>query len=129
MAASCARPLDRIQLSLGGASFQVEVARTDEERQRGLMHRDKLGDREGMLFVFESDQHLGFWMKDTAVPLSIAFLSASGRIEEIADMEPYSLKVLRSRMSCRYALEVARGTFAGLGVKEGDLIELPEGFR
>jgi uncharacterized protein len=121
--------MEKIDLVLGGEVFRIEVARTDQDRERGLMHRKSLGEREGMLFVFESDQHLGFWMKDTTIPLSIAFLSATGRIEEILDMEPLSQKVLRSRLSCRYALEVGSGTYARLGIKEGDMVHLPDGFR
>lgn len=121
--------MERIGIGLGDAVFQVEVARTDRERERGLMNRKALGEREGMLFVFESDQHLSFWMKDTTVPLSIAFLSASGRIEEIADMEPLSRRIVRSRLSCRYALEVPKGAYARLGIGEGDIVKLPEGLR
>lgn len=126
---ACARPMERIEIVLGGAAFRLEVARTDKERERGLMRRGSLGEREGMLFVFDADRHLSFWMKDTRIPLSIAFLSAAGRIEEIADMEPMSRRIIRSRLSCRYALEVARGAFARLGIKEGDVVPLPEGFR
>jgi uncharacterized protein len=128
-ASACARPMDRIALEMGGAEFRVEVARTDHERERGLMRRKGIGDREGMLFVFDSDQRLSFWMKDTTIPLSIAFLSSTGRVEEIVDMEPLSLRIIRSRFSCRYALEVSDGTYTALGIKEGDVVHFPEGFR
>ena len=107
----------------------VEVARTDAQRERGLMKRRSLGSREGMLFVFEADQRLVFWMKDTLVPLSIAFLSSEGRILQIEDMEPLSEKAIRSRLSARYALELPQGAFDEVGAAEGDTVGLPAGFR
>ena len=127
--AGCAARLERVTVTVGSDVFTVEVARTDEERARGLMHRRSLGDRDGMLFVFEADQHLAFWMKDTRVPLSIAFLSSEGRILQIEDMEPLSQKAVRSRQSARYALELPRGAFTEVGAAEGDTVVLPDGFR
>jgi uncharacterized membrane protein (UPF0127 family) len=127
--AGCAAKQERVRVDVGSAAFTVEVARTDAQRAQGLMHRRSLGSREGMLFVFDADQRLSFWMKDTLVPLSIAFLSSEGKILQIEDMEPLSQKVIRSRLSARYALELPRGAFAEVGVAEGDTIVLPEGFR
>jgi len=77
-------------VTVGSTVFTVEVARTEAQRERGLMHRRSLGSREGMLFVFDADQRLAFWMKDTPGALSIAFLSPEGRILQIEDMEPLS---------------------------------------
>lgn len=127
--AGCSPKPQRISVGVGSAAFTVEVARTDAERARGLMHRRTLGSREGMLFVFETDQHLTFWMKDTLVPLSIAFLSSEGRILQIEDMEPLSEKPVRSTRSARYALELPRGAFAEAGAAVGDSLWLPAGFR
>ena len=127
--AGCSAKLERVPVTVGSAVFTVEVARTDAQRERGLMRRRSLGSREGMLFVFEADQRLKFWMKDTWVPLSIAFLSSEGRILQIEDMEPLSLKSIRSRLSARYALELPRGAFAEVGASEGDTLTLPEGLR
>jgi len=93
------------------------------------MGRSALGPREGMLFVFDRDQHLDFWMKDTRIPLSIAFLSAEGKILEIVDMAPFSQKVVRSRFSGRYALELRQGRFREIGAREGSLVLFPAGFR
>ena len=93
------------------------------------MHRKSLGAREGMLFVFDRDDHLAFWMKNTSIPLSIAFLSPEGRILEIVDMEPFSERTIRSRLSSRFAVEVNRGKFSEAGVKEGDAVILPPGFQ
>ena len=129
MPVGCTPRLEKVSVTAGSAVFSVEVARTAAQRERGLMRRRSLGSREGMLFVFEGDQHLAFWMKDTPVPLSIAFLSSEGRILQIEDMEPLSLKAVRSRMSARYALELPRGAFAEVGAREGNTVVLPEAFR
>jgi uncharacterized membrane protein (UPF0127 family) len=126
--AGCAPKQERVQVTVGSAVFTVEVARSNDQHARGLMHRRTLGKREGMLFVFEADLRLTFWMKDTPVPLSIAFLSSEGRILQIEDMEPLSQKTVRSRLSARYALELPRGAYKEVGATEGDAVVLPEGF-
>jgi uncharacterized membrane protein (UPF0127 family) len=128
-ALGCGGSLSRVEVSINGTVLRVEVARTDAERERGLMFRKSLGEREGMLFVFEKDERLAFWMKDTPLPLSIAFLSSEGKILEIEDMQPYSREQIRSRFSARYALEVPRGAFLRMGAKEGDIVVLPPGFK
>jgi uncharacterized membrane protein (UPF0127 family) len=116
-------------LQKDGSSVPVlaEIARTDEQRRRGLMGRKSLADGEGMLFVFETDRILSFWMKDTLIPLSIAFIAYDGRILEIHDMESQSLRAVQSARSARYALEVPQGWFARTGIEAGDTIQrLPE---
>jgi uncharacterized membrane protein (UPF0127 family) len=109
------------------AVVKAEIARTREERTRGLMHRKKLPDGEGMLFVFEKDEVQSFWMKNTLVPLSIAFIVYDGRIVEIKDMQPGNLNSVLSNRSVRYALEAPQGWFSRAGVRIGDVvkIELP----
>ena len=92
--------------------MNVEVARTEAQREHGLMGRKDLGPRDGMIFVFDRDDHLSFWMKDTPTPLSIAFLSKEGKVLEIDDMQPFSESIIRSRFSARYALEMRQGAFA-----------------
>jgi len=123
------RALETIAIELGGEVFRVEVARTYEEKKVGLMHREKLGRRRGMLFVYEVDSPLSFWMANTHIPLSIAFVDREGTILQIEDMEPLDLTTVKSRISARYALEVNRGVFEELGVRAGDRIAFPEGFR
>lgn len=104
----------------------VEVADTDQSRAQGLMFREHVADGTGMLFVFDHDQVLTFWMKDTLVPLSIAYISSDGKIIDILDMEAQSLKPVVSSRSVRYALEVPQGYFARVGIREGDrVIGLP----
>jgi uncharacterized membrane protein (UPF0127 family) len=113
-----------ILLSINGRPLAVELARTRNQRERGLMGRDYLGPNEGMLFIFKTDQYLSFWMKETSIPLSIAFIDENGKVTDIFDMEPYSLMPVRSSKKCRYALEVNRHFFQGSGLTVGDSIDL-----
>jgi uncharacterized membrane protein (UPF0127 family) len=111
----------RIERAEGGqAVIQAELARTPEERGRGLMFRKNLPDGEGMLFIFERDEPLSFWMKNTLIPLSIAFIASNGRIIEIKNMQPHDLSSVKSSRSVRYALEVPQGWFDRAGVRPGD---------
>jgi uncharacterized membrane protein (UPF0127 family) len=124
---ACQSP-ERVTISAAGQTLTVEVARTEAQRARGLMERTNLGPRDGMIFVFDRDDHLTFWMKNTPTALSIAFLSAEGRIVQIEDMEPFSESIVRSRLSARYALELRKGAFAELGIREGDTFTFPARF-
>lgn len=93
------------------------------------MEREDIPDGTGMLFVFDRDQRLSFWMKNTPHPLSIAFIDSRGTIRDIFDMKPYSIASTVSSVSCRYALEVPQGWFKKAGVSVGDTIPcLPELF-
>ncbi|GHV62197.1 hypothetical protein AGMMS49587_08350 [Spirochaetia bacterium] len=105
------------------APMEVELARTDQERSRGLMYRKNLEDGRGMLFIFDRDQVMSFWMKNTLIPLSIAFIASDGRIIEIKDMEPLNLSPVQSSRSVRYALEVPRDWFSRAGINIGDIIQ------
>jgi len=122
----CGHTLDTIDVTINGHELVLEVARTTDEQARGLMHRKSLPENQGMLFPYESDRKLSFWMKDTEIPLSIAFLAADGTIKEIYDMKPFSLKTVSSRQSVRFALEVNQGLFERLRIAIGDRVELPE---
>lgn len=126
IAVSCSsQTLQTTTLTLGGEVFTVEISRTDDERRTGLMNRPSLGESAGMLFVFERDDFLSFWMKNTRIPLSIAYISRDGIIREIHDMEPRSLKAINSQHAVRLALEVNQGTFERVGLSVGDRIEIP----
>ena len=105
-------------------SVKAEIARTDEERSNGLMYRKKLKDGEGMLFVYDRDEILSFWMKNTLIPLSIAFINSDGRIIEVRDMYPGDLKSVVSSRSVRFALEAPQGWFARSGVETGDVARI-----
>jgi uncharacterized protein len=106
---------------------EVEVADTDAERQTGLMGRTVLPEDAGMLFVFEGEQALSFWMKDTLIPLSIAYIDTEGRIVDIQEMQPLDdvLPHYVSAEPAQYALEVNQGFFEERGVTVGDSVELP----
>jgi uncharacterized membrane protein (UPF0127 family) len=112
-----------IEGKAGSVTLTAELAITPAQREQGLMYRKELKDGEGMLFVFESDQVLSFWMKNTLVPLSIAYISHDGRILEIYDMQPQNLDPVHSSRSVRYALEVPQGWFARTGLAPGDKLD------
>ncbi len=101
-----------------------EIARKPEERNYGFMNRKKIPDGTGMIFIFEQDQILSFWMKNTPHPLSIAYIDSKGKIRNIIDMSPYSLEPICSTISVRYALEVPQGWFKSNNIKEGDLVSI-----
>jgi len=106
---------------------RVEIADTDAERQTGLMGRTTLEADAGMLFVFDQEQTLSFWMKDTLIPLSIAYIDSEKRIVDIQDMQPLDDLPPQyvSAEPAQYALEVNQGFFEERGVTVGDMVELP----
>jgi uncharacterized membrane protein (UPF0127 family) len=104
--------------------IEAELAKTAREKQTGLMFRKELEDGKGMLFVFENDEVQSFWMKNTLIPLSIAFILYDGTILEIKDLYPQDLSAVHSSRSVRYALEAPRGWFARAGVAAGDRLDL-----
>lgn len=108
------------------AELTVELAVTTAERGRGLMFREELPQDRGMLFVYQEDTSSGFWMKDTLIPLSIAFIAADGTIIDIQDMEPLSTDLHHSPAPYRYALEVNQGWFDDHGFGPGATVELPD---
>ena len=128
-AVGCGSDDGRVRLTVGGEAFDVELATTAEQRRQGLMFREQLGEREGMLFVFDEEQTVSFWMRDTPLPLSIAFIDARGVIVHVADMVPYSEAPVPSRYPVRYALEVNKGALERAGIEVGDLVELPDRLR
>jgi len=106
-------------LHIGQHVFRVEVAATPQQRQQGLMGRKQLPVNGGMLFVFEQADRHCFWMRNTPLPLSIAFVDASGRIVALADMQPFSDTQHCPATEVRYALEVPQGGFLQRGIKPG----------
>lgn len=114
-----------LTLSLGSAELLVEVADTPTLRQRGLMHRQSLPENQGMLFVFPQEEVLQFWMKDTFIPLTIAYIDSRGIIVTIRDMQPRDLTPISSEVPVQFALEVNQGWFARNGIRPGDRLILP----
>ena len=111
--------LDTVSLSAGMHNIRAEVARTPQQRQMGLMFRQAMAAHEGMLFAFEVPARQCFWMKNTPLPLSIAFVADDGHIVNIADMQPQSVESHCSAEAVRFALEMNQGWFAKRGIKPG----------
>ena len=105
-------------------SVKAEIAVKPEDRNFGFMERKNIPDGTGMLFVFEYDQILSFWMKNTPTPLSIAFITKDGKIKDIFDMQPFSLASKTSTGYVRYALEVPQGWYKKNGIKTGDVLKI-----
>ncbi len=124
--ASTARAqLPIVELGAGMHLIRAELAADDPSRMQGLMFRKSLGQNEGMLFVFDEVTTHCMWMKNTFVPLSVAFLDASARIVNIADMTPQSEESHCASQPARYALEMRRGWFAERGIGPGFTIRGP----
>lgn len=110
-------------LVINSVEIKAELAVKEEERNYGFMNRKNIPDGTGMLFIFEKDQVLNFWMKNTPHPLSIAYIDASGTITDILDMKPFSETSVTSSRSVRYALEVPQGFFKNTNIKQGDKVQ------
>ena len=114
--------LMKIPIYIKDREILVEVAKTGEERAVGLMGRTSLGKEEGMFFIFEDEGIHGFWMKNTLLPLSIAFIDREGKIIWIADMQPLTLSTHNPPRPALYALEMNKGWFAKNGIQVGDIV-------
>ena len=114
-----AQPLPVVELKAGVHLIRAEVAADFSSHARGLMHRKALAPNAGMLFVFDDAALHCMWMKNTYVPLSVAFVDEKGEIINIADMEPQSERSHCATRPARYALEMERGWFAQRGIKAG----------
>jgi uncharacterized protein len=111
--------LPRVTLSAGMHQIQAQVAANPEQRAIGLMHRKDMPANEGMLFIFEQAATQCFWMKNTLLPLTAAFLADDGTVVNLADMQPQSLQSHCSTQPVRYVLEMHQGWFAKRGVAAG----------
>jgi len=120
--ATLSQTLLKMPLYIKNREIWVEVAKTPEERTKGLMGRKHLDKDEGMLFVFEQEDYHAFWMKDTEIPLSIAFIDREGRIVSIRDMKPLTLETYGPPQPILYALEMKKGWFSANGINVGDVI-------
>jgi len=111
-----------VELGAGMHLIRAELAADDRSRMVGLMFRKSLGPNQGMLFVFDETTTHCMWMKNTFVPLSVAFLDAAARVINIADMAPQSEESHCAATPARYALEMQRGWFAERGIGQGAVI-------
>lgn len=112
----------KIPIYIKNKEIWVEVAKTPEQRAKGLMWRKNLGKDEGMLFIFDEEDYHSFWMKNTYIQLSIAFIDKNCKIVEIKDMEPLSLKSYTPTTPILYALEMPKGWFYKNRIRKGDFI-------
>ena len=119
---SLALAADTIPLIVGGTQVAAEVADTPQERAVGLMGRVSLAPDAGMLFIYPDEAVRSFWMKNTPLPLSIAYISKAGRIVHLAEMNPLSEDPVPSLHPTMYALEMEAGWFTAHGVKVGQSI-------
>ena len=122
-AQTAAQKLDSIRLSAGMHVIQAELAQTPDERSTGLMFRKTMGTNEGMLFAFEQAGQQCFWMKNTLLPLSVAFIADDGSVVNIDDMKPQTLASHCSTQPVRFVLEMNEGWFARRGIKAGSKIQ------
>ena len=120
--------MEQIQISIKDTVLSVEIADTEELREKGLMYRSGLDKKAGMLFIFEKEKKVSFWMKNTEIPLSVAYINKKGVIREIHDLTPFSLNPVFSSYSVLYVLEVNQGFFRENGIVTGDRISFPDSF-
>jgi uncharacterized membrane protein (UPF0127 family) len=124
---ACGGPPGTATLDVGGHRVLAEVADDPAERALGLMHRDSLDTDAGMLFVYTDSAIREFWMKDTRIPLSIAFIDEAGKVVRVAEMQPFDETRTSSLYPARYALEMTTGWFAAHDVAKGAVVKgLPE---
>ena len=114
-------------ITINNIPLKVKLALTPQQQKKGLMNTQahgpaQLSQDEGMLFVYAREELLSFWMKNTKIPLSIAFIDSKGIVQEIRDMEPFGLDSVRSAKPGKWALEVNRGWFDKHNIKVGDKI-------
>ena len=117
--------LPRIQLQAGMHQIQAQVAATPDQRSVGLMHRAEMPQSEGMLFAFEQATQQCFWMKNTLLPLTAAFIADDGTIVNLADMKPQTTDAHCSEQPVRWVLEMNQGWFAKRGIKAGFKLQGP----
>lgn len=120
--AAQAQQLPMLTLKAGMHLIQAEVAYTFDSRSRGLMFRESLGPNQGMLFVFEGAGRHCMWMRNTLIPLSVAFLDSDGTVVNIADMQPKTEQTHCAVRDVQLALEMDKGWFAARGIKAGTKI-------
>jgi len=122
---ACPFDLPTLSVTINGHCLVVEVAATQQSRACGLSRRLALDENHGMLFVYPTAALRSFWMKDTWIPLSIAFLDDAGEIINIEVMLPDQTgKKYRSKLPARYAIEVNQGWFRSHGIQQGDRVEM-----
>jgi hypothetical protein len=117
-----ADPLLTYPLTIKGHAIRAEVANTPNTRSTGLMFRRSMPENQGMLFVYENEERHAMWMKNTLIPLSVAFIDRGGRIINIEDMQPQTEDTHAAQERAAYSLEMNQGWFKKRGIRKGDLV-------
>jgi hypothetical protein len=116
--------MEKIEIDINDKKLTIEIAKSTQELRTGLMNRSFLGENEGMLFVFDKPIKATFWMKNTSIPLDLAYLNSEKVILEIHNLNPYSLRLIESSSDqIFYALEVNKDWFLKNGIKIGDKLK------
>lgn len=127
----CVLPITQVTVTSADGertvTLAVEVANRSDQRQRGLMFRESMDEMAGMLFVFRGERLGGFWMKNTLIPLDIAYLAEDGAVVDIVYGVPHSLQILTPSQGYHYTLEVNGGWFERQGFGIGDIVAIPAG--
>lgn len=110
-----------MKIEIGDKEYNVEVARTEEEKIKGLQEKESLGEDEGMLFVYDEPQEIAFWMKDTAIPLDIVFMDEDGEVISVKQGQPYD-ETLLEEDGVMYVLEVNQNS----GIQPGDELDIED---
>lgn len=110
-----------MKIEIGDKEYNVEVARTEEEKIKGLQEKESLGENEGMLFIYDEPQELAFWMKDAAIPLDIVFIDEDGEVISVQQGQPYD-ETLLEEDGVMYVLEVNQNS----GIQPGDELDIEE---
>lgn len=128
-AGSASSTLPWVPMQIGSKTFKLEIANDAAEREKGLMRRDSMPADHGMIFVFPAEERLGFFMKNTRIPLDIIFLDANGVVVSIKQMRPYDVSTTYTDAPAKWAIELNQGQAAAAGVKVGDQLDVPEAAR
>jgi uncharacterized membrane protein (UPF0127 family) len=121
--------LPTVPMTIGSKTYTLEIANDTPEREKGLMRRDSMPADHGMIFVFPGEQKLGFYMKNTRIPLDIIYVNASGVVVSVKQMRPYDVTTIPSDGPAKWAIELNQGQAASCGVKAGDQLTIPETAR
>jgi uncharacterized membrane protein (UPF0127 family) len=121
--------LPMAKMKIGSQTFNLEVARSEPEQEKGLMKRDSMEPDHGMIFVFGEEVVRSFWMKNTRFPLDILFLDSSGKVVSIHQMRAYDETNTSSDSPAQYAIELNKGAAGASGVKVGDVLQIPKAAR
>ena len=116
-------------MTIGNQTFTLEIARSGLEQEKGLMFRDVLPQGHGMIFPFDQQKVLGFWMANVRFPLDVLFVDASGKVVSIHQMKAYDKSTTSSDVPAKYAIELPKGAAEAAGVKVGDTLDIPTNAR